>query len=69
MRSHCRLMEKNAYLMLELIAEAGAEGPDFFDHMFQEVSGHTLRPLFYPQRKDNIAQGAYLPDGRRECTL
>ncbi len=69
MRSHYKLMEKNAYLMLELIAEAGAEGPDFFDHMFQEVPGHTLRPLFYPKRKDNIPQGAYLPDGRRECII
>eukprot|EP00095_Tigriopus_kingsejongensis_P002560 maker-scaffold309_size213625-snap-gene-1.29 protein:Tk02560 transcript:maker-scaffold309_size213625-snap-gene-1.29-mRNA-1 annotation:"isopenicillin n synthetase" len=64
MYGHRELLHLTADLIMSLIAEAADEDPDYFKPMFSDLPLHTFRPLHYPQRKENIPEGAYLPDGR-----
>ena len=63
---HHDLLRRKADLIMSLVAEAGGEGPGYFDCMFSQHPMHTLRPIRYPRRVSNVPRGAYLPDGRSE---
>lgn len=64
MYHHREILRKVADNLMSLIAEAGGESRDFFEDMFNPWPLHTLRTIMYPVRKNNIPDGAYLPDGR-----
>ena len=64
MYRHREILRNVADNLMSLIAEAGGESRDFFEDMFNPWPLHTLRTIMYPVRKNNIPDGAYLPDGR-----
>ena len=68
MYRHKTILCKVANDLMFMIAEAGAESSEYFNDLFDELSLHTLRTIMYPVRKDNIPEGAFLPDGRSKFT-
>jgi hypothetical protein len=66
MNRHRDILRKVGDELMSMIAEAGGQNGDFFSDLFNKYSLHTLRTIMYPVRKDNIPEGAYLPDGRSE---
>lgn len=54
--------------IMDLVAEAGGEGPGYFAPMFaDDLAMNTFRPIRYPKRISDIPKTAYIEDGRREC--
>jgi isopenicillin N synthase-like dioxygenase len=65
MYKHKGLLEKAATAMMSLIAEAGNEKSNFFEHMFKPYANNTFRTIMYPYRdKKDIPDAAFLHNGR-----
>ena len=69
MYRHHGILRNVADNLMSLIAEAGGESQDFFEDMFNPWPLHTLRTIMYPVRKNNIPDGANLPNGKSNNIL
>ena len=62
---HYSILDKAAYTMMQLIAEAGQADSHYFAKTFEPYANNTYRLIMYPHRNiEDIPKGAFLEDGR-----
>ena len=65
MEHHYGVLDKAAYTMMQLIAEAGQADSHYFAKTFEPYANNTYRLIMYPNREiKDIPKGAFLQDGR-----
>ena len=68
-QDHYGVLDRAAYTMMQLIAEAGDENSDYFAKTFEPYANNTYRLIMYPNREvKDIPKGAFLSDGRTMST-